>query len=1202
MLSFRPAPIVAPGQPITSHDLLGLAGAINDRLRSGIAEPWRIQFYMAALFRQVRNSDGGWQFPSNLEFSEFYANLAADNASWPVAYPGLPEGANVANPLMAFIFGSEAANLESESDRLGEIPLPSMAGNRPPLTPSEFWNLRKSQVGAYDPKTGSLASPVLSAGLSFIYTQPGGYSPHGNSWGGYFPTPEVGFLCDESTDINYIYRFTSLIAGIPDVEFDGSCAPTEGNPYATHVARILYAFTSYVIQLNDGTLVVLPRSQYREGPYSGEPVLRKSTGNHMLRVLNRFVADFRGSTSQRTAPGYELESAFDFQEFFTRQYLLAPQIGKQEGEYIVPSYGKFTFRCTAGTMSIASGSLAWTELGKQYHKFTTGFKCTQLLITHKGLSTASTAPAPTLVLRNGTNEITRFAIDVAQSDSLVFPADFTPGFISFELDGAAYFTSSAGTIIIEFTECLDYKPQLWDAYVLLRVGAANAGGGVDGSGVNETRADEIYSNYTSTGCVTNLIGNEGIDVHTAEVNSDAIFEAARQLSRFTRVVPRSQFIGYALEDGKSVCWFKRYAMGMSTTSPCDSFEGIAPSRVAIASGSILPGYLYIVRTAPIIYDSKLYPVDAQFSGVYGVTDYSGTGVAWEQDGIRHTAGEAGWTNEWLMGAQFKAYHWSESSMWKPNSFADHWGFNNRCHFFSSEIASDYTWLRQASYGNRITSPLGVLVAETPSSMNYAPLSSGVGVGWINRMDCVEGDTDCEEWRRNMFNACRVYESDPEIESCVMDATTGQDVVKVTFTSRFHHDQNAPESIAQDVDTWDAEALAAEGSLTMEGAVRQYLLFINKGVHCQRGGYMTGQAGNNAALSTVQTMSDNPFGTCFPHFFFTKLIPVPYVHDTHDYSESKTLCTVDEFIHMELVIRSVCEGFIDGVTTSADNCSYTSGKLYNFTYPELCYQAFGGQSISFAPSAVDTLLDAADVRPDKPLGCGPLPNTFIAAETFNQFSQATNLLTRIPVYMPMSLQVCQASSIATATISATDCVSAAASCENGDLDVYVQTTPPYPRDPDFTGAIWYDYTAFAPQAALATSLGLPCDGASYTVTTNRTDARYRWLPEIPDSELSIPEEWRDMLDTNSSFLANVLTSNLIIKRHPITIEYPCGELETIETQTNSLCVVLEADHAAPPASNSCLAYGTGYTISPSTYISITPLITTFCMITFPLVDV
>jgi hypothetical protein len=67
-IRYKRAPVVEPGQPITSRDYNDLARAINDRLEHGVADPsWRLFWYAHSVFRTIRQGDGR-KYPADDEW------------------------------------------------------------------------------------------------------------------------------------------------------------------------------------------------------------------------------------------------------------------------------------------------------------------------------------------------------------------------------------------------------------------------------------------------------------------------------------------------------------------------------------------------------------------------------------------------------------------------------------------------------------------------------------------------------------------------------------------------------------------------------------------------------------------------------------------------------------------------------------------------------------------------------------------------------------------------------------------------------------------------------------------------------------------------------------------------------------------------------------------------------------------------------
>jgi hypothetical protein len=161
-ITFTRAETVEPGDAITSRQLASLADAFNSRIRSGLGDAtYRIPYYLFQAARQIRNSDGGFLFPSQGEFFEQYQSLEPQDGQWPNSFAGTPEGVNVSNPLGAFVFGNQSADIDNETDRIETVAF--LVNGAAPATLADYWTLGQLQRGAIDPDTGAIASPALDA-------------------------------------------------------------------------------------------------------------------------------------------------------------------------------------------------------------------------------------------------------------------------------------------------------------------------------------------------------------------------------------------------------------------------------------------------------------------------------------------------------------------------------------------------------------------------------------------------------------------------------------------------------------------------------------------------------------------------------------------------------------------------------------------------------------------------------------------------------------------------------------------------------------------------------------------------------------------------------------------------------------------------------------------------------------------------------
>jgi len=77
---------------------------------------------------------------------------------------------------------------------------------------------------------------------------------------------------------------------------------------------------------------------------------------------------------------------------------------------------------------------------------------------------------------------------------------------------------------------------------------------MDGIGSQHTDAREFSDDFFARGCLVNAAGLEGTWTPVSAINQHAIYDAARRWSQYVRMVPRTQLVGYAVEDGKSILW------------------------------------------------------------------------------------------------------------------------------------------------------------------------------------------------------------------------------------------------------------------------------------------------------------------------------------------------------------------------------------------------------------------------------------------------------------------------------------------------------------------------------------------------------------------------------------------------------------------------------------------------------------------------
>lgn len=497
IIFFR-APRVAAGQKVTSSQMSGLARAVNARTLSGLGNMhWRLAYFWDKLVTQMRNpSADGFRWAPQGEWWDIYAYLQPESgAEWPITGPGEPEGSNLANVLCQFVFGSPY--IYGEADRLSGVPL-RLPDGRKPETPWEIHLLSKLQRGLIDPRDGSQIVPALEAAESFLRVVTPPYSSHGKSYGGYAPTPEEGSppLCrDLSGDAiarNLRLKFTALASDVPTTGLHGDVSTdSRGHPVVTyagtcplesqdtgpgHVLGIARLPLAYYLAVNATPIgsphqVVavdrFPTAQWIEGPYTGNPVLQHHDGQQLSRLVWWWAAEFRGSQTQRKDDDFDIRQiGFDFETFLTRQYHLAPNLGRRVGNGLEALYPR---------ASISSGAAAGTGISfererRPVHRYLSGWMMTAVAAEAVGLLD----PVTIEVVADG---IVVMVLELhpdgghAASALQTLRQDLAPREITCRL-ASSLKLAPGGKVAVETTELYPYKPQFWDAYLVLRLMSA----------------------------------------------------------------------------------------------------------------------------------------------------------------------------------------------------------------------------------------------------------------------------------------------------------------------------------------------------------------------------------------------------------------------------------------------------------------------------------------------------------------------------------------------------------------------------------------------------------------------------------------------------------------------------------------------------------------------------------------------------------
>ncbi len=1009
MISFPRVPEVEPGDPVTSTQFAGLADAVKARLVSGLGDgAWRVAYYYLALARQFR--------VAGQTDAEFFHSIQMLDEPLSLPFAGSIGGVSTSNPLGLYVYGQ--GSFPAEVDAYA-VPMATVTDAE------QAWELAKQQRGAFNPSTEEWSSPTFDAARHAFRIVYGGTSIYGNAYGGFQPTPRFDGDClDPDSSPNFEIYFTNVETEERQT-FDGTC-PDE----PTHIAGIWQTPLAFWVTLNDGTMFYFDRAKWVEGPYESGAALRKTYSEHLPRVLNAFAGDFRGDevrveAENKGGPRW-LGKAFDIASFLTRPYYLAPARGYTINDEVVPQY----------TQGSRTGPTVSGIIGSHFAQSGCWFSCAIVRVT-------GTIQSATVTFTSAGVVVGKATVGSQAGSSLAL---FTQGAEDIEVSVSSVSGASV-TVSYEIAETFAYRPGVHDLWTLLRLAGANSVSDIDGSGRSVANANEIWEAYSALGVIPKLGGdNELSPMEDRQIDTNAVFDKFRRLSRVVRCLHPSQVKGYAVVDGKSVLWVNPFYQSIVGLPECDVLKGI-------------------------------------------------------RDEIEHEAPKQGYTNEWCAFARFAAYHPSPTSFWSQDGYAEYWSTSDRCAFYASPFTS--AELKRHFNANFPSAVDDFLAPEGATGYRYSKN--------LNTSAPVD----------EFYKSCRLYEPPLEIESAETVTVDGETQVKITFAQRFHHHETAPSSIDRDIGTWDLTALLTEAQnyRTDENAIREYLAWKDDtSLNCERTG-----PGNAASGSTVQFLPDNPYGACFPHIWLVQLLPKPYDDGNDTAGRSDTPIRHDVMLQAETYIRAMCEGYVDGQTSIDYGCTVGVTAVFDYTFANLCFDAFGGTSITTMPTAETDALGPDDVREDSPIGYGPLPTVRLAAETWNQFAKAVNKLTRVRVSLPFQFETQPydetndpkyVGAVAAFDGSATDCSGAGlggwrAQFAGGGVSPTTMTST------------WGAASTMQGSNQVNFASGFTCSaggaGPLFLVENTVHEDEYRFELVDPDAIEAIPETWRDMLSTHGEMV-------------------------------------------------------------------------------------
>ena len=314
-----------------------LAKAFNSRILSKLGDcAWRIFYYAFSTFRGVRNPNGP-NYAQEDEWFKFYGNIEPKMSygkfSWPETLAGQPEGANVANPFMAWIFGNS-----------GDV-----------VDPAGVKNIKKNGIHGY------WSEPLRLGGLEKSLSR---FMPQKT-----YGDPNLNIVWYDSENqrgcLAYIKAFKFLTSGsqskimLKDLELLSLGVVGAARKHLRFVMEspILGRYApSFVPDVNG-----------KGGIFRKKNAEKDQIGQAMFYYLSYF----RGTEDQRARHNLNgkdvATDGFDFETFFSKQFLLAPN-------YSVPVYEKDNsgkeLTDSLGNRQVKYDSVGYPELYPQSLNFT----------------------------------------------------------------------------------------------------------------------------------------------------------------------------------------------------------------------------------------------------------------------------------------------------------------------------------------------------------------------------------------------------------------------------------------------------------------------------------------------------------------------------------------------------------------------------------------------------------------------------------------------------------------------------------------------------------------------------------------------------------------------------------------------------------------------------------------------------------------
>lgn len=1192
---FTRARRVEPGASITSTDWNLFAAAVNERILSGLGDAcWRICEYLLGLYRSMLapSDDPVPLWHSEAEYFEVMQALEPHVAQWPTAGVGdtglpEPEGPNMQNPMMAWVYGNVQAGLDNESLRLRTVPY-SLNAN----TPEERWMNGIGARGSVDPATGYESAPARELALQFAKLAYRKDSVYGLTYGGFLPGPSklshnckypcagLGYgdgQCLTPTRDNLEIKFTAVrdtdpVSGVPDVPpvNNKPSGPVDTDYYTDDILTI----PDYHIVTLKGTCLLCEDAYETDGVTGLQTPMCDDIGDLYAGACPNDGTN--PDYCHHLLVHYELPVGW-WCVFNDGATMFFPRNDWIEGPYeqvshLAHDYGDQIRRVVNGFNREFRGAdsqraVPGYNLGNAFDD-QAYYTQQNYLAPNYGQQAGDTMTALYPTWRLGAGVWT--AGQKLQCDAGSTNYSWHDGFLATHL--FVILRTADPSKSIEMTMHWSGGERIITA--------------TDDGEIIKLAADERLTDvYFDLNDADTLDAGESILVMVTELQEckpewyDRYVVTRKGGARL--VGDNVHMDGVGTEEEDSLAIWEAYNDEGIIFNPADEPEISEPTSVN--ENAVYDSARRMYQTVRIMNrfqfvdyeveggDSILYfrpnPRTDEYSmknpedlGDPSIDLFTGMTVQRVPPDAEDENAIQGKNSRWVMGVWLKPYAPPPPSEEDPKNildrtlYGDHFPDINRCYVDDRVSAADTDDFNR--HTNRGADLSTNLFGQAPSGWNYAKTFDDK---YVNHTYLKAGLTDVD--RINFAKSCRIYEPPIEIKSIETIWRGNEEIRKVRLMGRLRNTSGetggAPDTIstsgwlttntgtpggATSPNGWSFNSIRDEPFACEERNLRLYLFERWQDKHDVSGVKPGDGSQSWEGYTRYGDSARQP--AIIPHFHFVKLLP-QVKFDQDDYQDSEDhLFLSDEPLQAEWMLRCMVEGAVAGEGT-LDCTDPVSARAYDWTWRNLCNELFGIPSVGSFAMTETADLTATDIRADGPEGFGPLPNTYASAEVFNRLVDIVNALTRYRVMLPWAGQYCEATNSVNKSVIADGLVDYGCGVPSGcSVDPWGgKIAYPWQGNPCPKGAYsdWTDLTGAWLSMAHTECTFQNCEYVlvwndvewvwsptdNYALVTTRVTNLFRF--DLIDPHIyqnAIPESWRGLVNEASQSLGTLFRDEWI----------------------------------------------------------------------------